>query len=76
MAPARVGSNTWVIFPRVWPHANGRTSGDAPRGYWLPHLGSKISYAGKMDWGEACALFGLAFFWAVVLFMVLREPNA
>lgn len=50
-------------------------SGDPPRGYWLPQLGFKISYAGKMDWGEACALFGLAFFWAIVLFMVLREPN-
>jgi hypothetical protein len=54
--------------------------GNPPRGYWLPQLSFKISsfkisYAGKMDWGEACALFGLAFFWAIVFFMVLREPN-
>jgi uncharacterized membrane protein len=29
----------------------------------------------RMEWGQALILFGLACFWAVVLFMVLRKSQ-
>jgi hypothetical protein len=31
---------------------------------------------GRMVWGEAVGLFGLACFWALTLFVVFREPAA
>jgi hypothetical protein len=40
-----------------------------------PYAICRITYDGKMNWGQASALFGLTCFGAIVLFMVLREPN-
>ena len=47
-----------------------------PCGYLLQATSFEIFHSGKMIWGEVGALFSLACFGALVLFMVRREPEA
>jgi hypothetical protein len=42
----------------------------------VPKIARISDKDGRMVWGEAVGLFGLACFWALTLFMVFREPAA
>jgi hypothetical protein len=42
----------------------------------VPKIAQISDKDGRMVWGEAVGLFGLACFWALTLFMVFREPAA
>jgi hypothetical protein len=42
----------------------------------VPKIARISDKDGRMVWGEAVGLFGIACFWALTLFMVFREPAA